>query len=270
MSDLGPDARALIESARNADDPTPGDDARMRRALVGKLGIGIGLAAGTVATSTAAATTSAGVVVKSLVALAIVGGISAGGNYMYHAYDPGGSVVGPRVEPPAPSSETLAIASALPAPLPVPAPASTPAPAPEKPLVVTTNRIANSAPRSEPESPPVLLPVQHVPSRTVQEPPVAPPAPPTRDTLEDETRLLREAAVFLRAHDGASALGRLDEHARRFPHGLLAEERAGERVFSLCEMGRVGEAQRAAAEFLAQNPRSPLAHRVRAACVSPQ
>jgi hypothetical protein len=77
---------------------------------------------------------------------------------------------------------------------------------------------------------------------------------------------VREADQAVRAHDGATALARLDEHARRFPRGLLGEEREAERVLALCELGRVAEARRAAAAFLAESPRSPLADRVRTSC----
>ena len=78
--------------------------------------------------------------------------------------------------------------------------------------------------------------------------------------------LLREAQAGLRGHQGARALQALDEHARRFPHGVLAEERAAGRVFALCELGRIDEAKTAQGAFLAAHPSSPEADRVRKAC----
>ena len=95
--------------------------------------------------------------------------------------------------------------------------------------------------------------------------PEAPAAlPPT--TLEAETRLVRAGVAALHAGDAARALALFDEHARTFPQGVLAEERAAERVVALGSLRRCDEARAAAADFLAAHPVSPLAPRVRAAC----
>ena len=37
MSDMSPDTKALLDAARDGDDPTRAEDARTRRALVAKL-----------------------------------------------------------------------------------------------------------------------------------------------------------------------------------------------------------------------------------------
>jgi outer membrane protein assembly factor BamD (BamD/ComL family) len=81
-----------------------------------------------------------------------------------------------------------------------------------------------------------------------------------------EVGLLDEAGLALREGRAAQALALFDEHASRFPNGVLAEERAAGRVFSLCKLGRVGEARREADTFLRDRPRSPLTERVRASC----
>jgi hypothetical protein len=83
-------------------------------------------------------------------------------------------------------------------------------------------------------------------------------------TLAAETALLRDADRALRAGDTATALARLDEDAARFPHGVLAPERAGERLVVLCEVGAADP--RVVAQFLAARAGSPLAARVRRAC----
>jgi hypothetical protein len=60
----------------------------------------------------------------------------------------------------------------------------------------------------------------------------------------------------------------LDEHARRFPRGALAEEREAARVLALCAQGRASEARASASAFVASNPRSPFAAQVRRSCAS--
>jgi RNA polymerase sigma-70 factor (ECF subfamily) len=73
----------------------------------------------------------------------------------------------------------------------------------------------------------------------------------------------------LHAGEAAAALAALDQHARLYPNGFLAEERAGERVLALCDLGRTAEASEAARAFLARYPRSPLAVRVKGSCAAP-
>jgi hypothetical protein len=85
-------------------------------------------------------------------------------------------------------------------------------------------------------------------------------------TVADETRLLRSAEEALQRNDAPRALSILEEHARTFPHGVLSEERSAQRVSALCKLGRVGEAQREAARFLASTPSSPLGDGVRRSC----
>jgi hypothetical protein len=92
--------------------------------------------------------------------------------------------------------------------------------------------------------------------------------PRESDSLFVETALLRQTQEALRAHDGLGALKALDEHAQRFPRGVLAEDRDAARVFALCELGRVAEAGAASAAFVKAHPRSPEGDRVRAACES--
>jgi len=58
----------------------------------------------------------------------------------------------------------------------------------------------------------------------------------------------------------------LEDHARRFPNGALAEERDAARVLALCDLQRLDEARDVARRFLREHPRSPLAPRVAHAC----
>jgi RNA polymerase sigma-70 factor (ECF subfamily) len=58
----------------------------------------------------------------------------------------------------------------------------------------------------------------------------------------------------------------LDEHARTYPTGVLAEERSAERVLTLCKLGRKAQARTEAARFLRATPDSPLAQSIRSSC----
>jgi RNA polymerase sigma-70 factor (ECF subfamily) len=92
------------------------------------------------------------------------------------------------------------------------------------------------------------------------------PVPRAASALDSETRLVRAGLAALHAGDPARALSLFDEHARTYPQGILADERAVERVVSLCELGRVPEARAAALLFLRDHGASPLSARVRASC----
>jgi len=78
--------------------------------------------------------------------------------------------------------------------------------------------------------------------------------PPTNEELH----LLRSARQDVTRGDFAGALSAVAEHARRFRHGALVEEREALRVKSLAGLGRHQDAQRAAVEFHARFPRSVL------------
>jgi hypothetical protein len=73
-----------------------------------------------------------------------------------------------------------------------------------------------------------------------------------------ELRLLEQARAAVAREDFMAALQLLIEHARRFRTGRLVEEREALRVRSLAGLGRRGAARRAAADFEASFPRSPL------------
>ncbi len=74
----------------------------------------------------------------------------------------------------------------------------------------------------------------------------------------EEMRLLERASAAAAREDYAAAMPPLDEHARRFREGWLAEEREALRVKALAGLGRTSEARRAASSFEARFPRSPL------------
>ena len=138
--------------------------------------------------------------------------------------------------------------------------------------------VAPSAERAEPEGTPAIpsISIDALPEAGVK--PVNPPAPSVApaavpvapaadaDTLEREARILADARRARQADDAERALGLLDQHAREFPMGLLASDRAAERIVVLCALGRRAEASREAEMFLKGRPKGPLTRRVEMSC----
>jgi hypothetical protein len=162
-----------------------------------------------------------------------------------------------------------------------PAPISTPSPLPEAPTPDDRTRApqgsvtrADSSYQRGGESTPTprSASAQHSPrlspSNDAPTPGSATVSAP-KDSVVEEAALLHAARGALAGGDAKAALALLDEHGARFPKGALVAERQAARVFALCALGRSIEARRAASAFLAQNPRSPLAARVRDACEPP-
>jgi outer membrane protein assembly factor BamD (BamD/ComL family) len=85
--------------------------------------------------------------------------------------------------------------------------------------------------------------------------------------LAEENRLFARARAALIDEQPEQALARLAEHARRFPEGVLSEERQALRAVALCEAGRDADGDAAAQAFLREHPQAALAQRVRSACL---
>jgi hypothetical protein len=88
------------------------------------------------------------------------------------------------------------------------------------------------------------------------------------DDLVEESRLLRAAQVDLQARRTDAAMRSLDEHAARFPAGVLREERLTLRVLVLCETGEVEAARRARAELDRSFPATSHASRLANSCAA--
>ena len=114
-----------------------------------------------------------------------------------------------------------------------------------------------------PESPPFAVP-QAQPSDEKR----APAAPRPADNLAEEVALLSQASADLHAGRPAAALTVLDEHGRKFPHGVLVQERTSARVQALCALGSMNEAQAELARLARTSPNSPHLARARKACGS--
>jgi hypothetical protein len=68
--------------------------------------------------------------------------------------------------------------------------------------------------------------------------------------------------------DPSAALSTLDRLGASHADGVLREERLAARIVALCAAGRVDDARREAARFLADSPASIHAARVRASCAA--
>jgi hypothetical protein len=291
MSQLGRDSMELLDAARAGDDPMPEDRARMRRRLA-QLGVGVAvttaasstasasvlgqgsaaataakgvLAGGLAASGGAASATSAfsmGLALKIVATVFVLGSVGAAtveGVSAYRAKSVTavesravkfqGSVTTPQVAP------VAAVNPALPAAVAAPvAPVDAPLPSP-----VTAAPARGRAPAGEAwrDSASVqAAPAARAPALAAAE----------EDPLEAETRLLTAARKAQGAGDAARSLSLLEDHQARFPNGLLTEERAEQRVLTLCDLGRLAEASVEGQRFLAEHPRSPYADSVRASC----
>jgi outer membrane protein assembly factor BamD (BamD/ComL family) len=86
-------------------------------------------------------------------------------------------------------------------------------------------------------------------------------------TIDEEVRLVQSAQLAIQSGEPRRALSLLDEHARRFPNGMLADAREVARIAAWCNAGERTLARARAEEFLARHPGSPFADRVRNLCL---
>jgi hypothetical protein len=305
MSDWNPEDRALLDLARDGHEPTHGDRARVRLALLLRLGVGTGLAGTTAATSKAASALVLIKVVAAIAVAGAISGTGVVTYRMIHpsrgpvvitsmsSPQPTGARApgrGPVADTPQ-TDMTDRVIEAQPAPEITP-PAHPTRPSSDESMALAVPRTKRSAepianqssalasplaewPADPPSVPPqeaAIAPSDAPRTSAVIAPPDAPRTsgasvlrlPPT--TLEAETRLVRSGVAALHAGDAARALALFEEHARAFPTGALAEERAAERVVALGDLRRCDEARAAASDFLRDHPHSPLAARVRESC----
>ena len=272
MSDMTPEDEALLREARLGLSMSESDQGRIKARVFAQVGVGLGVGASTIAASKTAVAAVAGSVApapivvaasSTLVAMKVVGGllmlgcVVGGGTMALHEWRPARSPV--------------VVASVTTAPPVGPAAATTPV-VPPRPVVSTPDPVSVVGPvvvRPPQPSAPAPAIAARRPPPVVPEPVAAPEAPapaPQAATVALETRLLRDADEALRAGNGLRALALVEEHARSFPSGILAEERDAERVTVLCALGRVAQAREAAATFERDHPRSPLLARVRSSC----
>jgi hypothetical protein len=280
MSDLSPEARELLKAARDDFEASAEDCSRIDRALTARLGLAAGaLAAATTATSVRAGAagangptvagasgTTAALVVKCVATVLLVAA-AVGGVSIYRA-----SRRDPALPPPVRVAEAtphapMTVDTAATSPLATAAPVAT-APVPSPSV------IARPSPSEPHLSQSMLVPIARSPATAAHTPSslLVTPEPSVGGLgspdamLGAETQLMRPADLALRTGDPARALELLDEHERRFPKGILAEERSAERVTALCALGRVDQAHTEATRFIATHADSPLVSRVSRSC----
>ena len=233
----------------------------------------------TVGSGAAVPTSGVGVAFATkLVAAVLVVGAAAGGTTAVVRHQQA-------MHPSAVEATTVHVASNAPVPLqpaqarpPMPLPPSLAA-YPRPPCDAHASRRRPPRPRSRPRPRPFprLRPRPRPRPRSPPPPPPPRPRPPSPSPPRPPLALLpppstprspssRDARSALRSGGAARTLALLDEHARRFPRGALAEDCDAERIFALCALGRDGEARSLASRFLTGHPASPHAPSVRASC----
>jgi hypothetical protein len=123
---------------------------------------------------------------------------------------------------------------------------------------------ATAAPEPAPETTPRRKAVERAPVPGDMPSEAAPEA--SASALAAEAALMQRAQTALAAEQADAALVLLEQHAREYPTGVLAPERAALRVVALCAAGREVEGRAEAASFLRAHAGSVLAGRVRGAC----
>ncbi len=252
MSDLSPQAQALIEAGRS-EAPSAATKLQIKAKVLAEVG---GAAAAGAGGATSASAAGAGGAFKLLATGALVLGLSAGA-LMYN----GGSEPEPEADPSTP------VASVDPAPVLV-------EPAPLPPAQV---EISEPQPEAVPAAP---VPASKVARRAVRSPtrrtkamPVATePAKTTRAAPVDAMRLAREARVLKQVRralrDGAfeQVLKLAQAHEAEFPEGALRVERLAAQALAHCALGAPDIAQRHRAALAAAAPASAHLRRIDAAC----
>jgi hypothetical protein len=94
------------------------------------------------------------------------------------------------------------------------------------------------------------------------------PGTSTTEVVDDGAPKETEGELLRRAHDAlsgdpAKALALTEEHTKRFPGGMLGQERELVAIEALIKLGRIGQARVRGASFLQRFPTSAHARRVR-------
>jgi hypothetical protein len=248
--DLPPSARGLLDVARNADDPTPADRARIDAAFAERLrALGMTAPAAHEAARAGSAAPAAGAGTAGKIAAAVVG---AGIIALALIHQQHGGPPAPARAPHAPSIAATPSVSTSPPEVPARA-----APAPrEEPRAI----------ESTPSATPGRSRRSSTPARRARSTNAGAELSAPSDSLRDEVALLEAANAALRSHRFAAALRALALHEQRFADGALREERLGMRVLALCGMGDYAAGSAARLRFLRDAPHAVLARKVAQAC----
>ena len=139
-------------------------------------------------------------------------------------------------------------------------------PAPQVPDIVAKVAPAIPAPKNAPEVAPPEEPSAPEPILADKRATSTPRPADSRDSLAQEVAILSRAGAELHGGRAQAALSALEEHQRKFPGGMLTQERMAARVQALCALGRTKEAQSELARLARVSPNSPHEARARKAC----
>lgn len=284
MSDWGHESEDLFRSARRGLTPSAGDRERVRariRAKVAAVAVGAAVtgaaakaagatsgAAGAGAGAAGIAGAGAGVATKGL-SLALIAKIAV------PIVLAGASIVAaPHVLPSRRATDPVAVAlvavprSPTEVAAPVGAPAGQSVPSAVTVAATPSARLPRRADATVHRAPAPVAVATPEAGGTPQAVASAEPAPLRASAANDgeEAALVGAIDAALRSGDSSGALRLAAEHQRRFPQGVLTEEREGARVVARCSSGRGPAASDAAAAFLTAHPRSPMRARILAAC----
>ncbi|MGH1340318.1 MAG: hypothetical protein ACRBN8_02110 [Nannocystales bacterium] len=144
---------------------------------------------------------------------------------------------------------------------------------PQAPKAQAPKNTTDSVPRADeaPGSPPPRRPRRKTKTRPTPTPPdpLDHASADPRDDLIEELRIIRRARAELRSNRGEATLRALAEHAQRFPHGALTQERWATEIQALCKLDRDRQASRAAQRYSATYTRDQNARRLLSECSDP-
>lgn len=232
---LSPKARSVIRANHDSSRPTPADRERVTAALRARLGTAV------LPVETPTSSTLMGIGIQRRFAAAF--GVCVVGSALFLARRP---------EPAAQSVARMhdqaveTTPSAIPTSPPSPVTASLETAATPPPMALTPPR--DAAPVAPERARAKLA-----------------SSPPAQDTLAQELALLTSAASRLSSGQASAALLSLEEHQRRFSHGVLSDERNIAKARALCMLHRFDEG-RALLARLATG--TPAAARVKEECDS--
>ncbi len=305
MKNLSPEAQAILDAARDVDNPTPEDRDRVKRAVLSAVAASSAAvvtataaskaaasaattgAATTSATATGVAATTAATAGSAGAAAAGITGLGAVTAKALVTLSIVGASVGVAVSKPWEPSEPVAVASSVAvetealavteteaeaeAKAEAEAEAETVAEAEAEPVTEAEAEAEAAAETEADAESEVVVAVRETPRRiavpnSAQVDTHQVDDAPAPDTLAAELALLRQANVALSRGDHAAALAALNEHAANFPRGVMIAERNGTRALVLCASGAPGSRE-SAQRFLDTHPRSPIAQRIRDNCL---
>ncbi len=268
MTELSPEARKLLEAAREAFSPDEERVTAVRAAIAARASTPPPPPGQPWTAGEGAVLKGAGWGLPHLVGMGLL--VAAGAGAALVGY---GAITPEPAAPPPPAVQPAGAAvpaasldpgpeAALPAEAtPVAEPPSPAAAAEPRPSRVPRDRSARAKTGAERETGAKQGPASPAPDQGEQA-----DAPLPEDSLLAEMALLRAARGALKRGNAAASLSWLDRHERSYPRGKLRPERLVTRVLALCELGRVAAARAAAAELRRVAPRSNYPRQISASC----